>query len=198
MNLWQGPARVLLAHQRMFRHDYIVVLNDIAGSCGVVLGEEVEVKIVHMKDFAWSDQALRPQWEPDWDRYCPEAVSAMVKAGVLPAGSERHYDSPDTWKKIRSAGKETEAYESGLALYVANMVGPMKNGEMPPVVIADGEIADGYHRINAAMMGGSDFIPYIEVKTCTSLPERRSISTETCWPRSGPAEGHGRCTRTLT
>lgn len=162
-SLWHGTPRTELVSVSEFSHDFQVILGDIfTYDGGVECPEYVEVNVTPMEEFA--STASRPIWEPDWDRYTYESCVCMVESGVIPSSCLAKYDSPETWERIRGAGKESEAYESGLMRYLENIKNAMLSGVcIPPVILVNGHLADGFHRTNAAIMGGSRVIPHIDI-----------------------------------
>lgn len=163
-SLWQGKPRVEIVRVSEFSNDFQVILGDVFVYDGrAECPECVEVKVSLLEEFDTST-ASRPAWEPDWCRYTYEACMCMIEAGVIPRACLAKYDSPETWGRIRIAGKESEAYESGLMRYLENIKKAMLSGVcLPPVILANGALVDGFHRTNAAVMGGSRVVPFIDI-----------------------------------
>jgi hypothetical protein len=145
-----------------FRRDYWVLVSDIleyqyekntsnvkAGSL-IVPVEYIELNSAIGK--ALCKEAL--EWEPDWDRYWPEGIQALVEQGKLPSSALETGDVPN----------DIDPWKLGFKRYIENMRKSMgKDPKLPPILVDENyQLLDGRHRLLASC-GYRDFVPVLKI-----------------------------------
>lgn len=169
VSIWHEAPGEYLVDLSRYSNDYQVMVSQLVGDEGLELPGDFRSAVVVVGPIEPVLRLARRTagaagGRPDWDRYTWDAVQTLVDRRLLPPSAVEKYDSPATWRMIRDAGfNEDRVYRVGFIRYVASIAQSLLLQDMPPVIFADGELADGNHRVLAASWAGMDYVPVLHL-----------------------------------
>lgn len=167
-SLWHEPPGEYLVDLSRYSHDYRVMVGQLVDE-GLALPGAFHSAVVEVEPIEPVLRLARRSagaagGEPDWDRYTWDAVQTLVDRKLMPPSAAEEYDSPATWRMIRDAGlDEDRVYRVGFVRYTAALAQSLLLEDMPPVIFAGDDLADGNHRVLAASWAGLEYVPVLRL-----------------------------------
>lgn len=162
-NLWRElDADELETPVKRFDDDFRVMVSQLADEVGC----DADVLIVKRVPLAPLVSDVRLM-DPDWDRYLGVTAHDLHTRGVISYTLARNYDTPEGFKQLEAVMKRLrlpDPYKYGFKRYIALLAEAIRTGApIPPVLTVGGRLADGRHRVIAAVRLGLKTAPVAEV-----------------------------------